>query len=47
MDRPRPLAAAGIPFAFRYESGGGRTVTGVPGGRAPFIVPAREPEPAR
>ncbi|MEV4670632.1 MULTISPECIES: M23 family metallopeptidase [Actinomadura] len=47
MDRPRPLAAAGIPFAFRYESGGGRTVTGVPGGRAPFTVPARDPEPAR
>ncbi|WP_396450217.1 M23 family metallopeptidase [Actinomadura sp.] len=41
MDRPRPLAAAGVPFAFPYESGG-RTETGVPGARAPFTVPAPE-----
>ncbi|WP_433463619.1 peptidoglycan DD-metalloendopeptidase family protein [Spirillospora sp. CA-128828] len=38
MDRPRPLAAAGLPFAFPYESDG-RTRTGVPGSRAPFTAP--------
>ncbi|MGP4026486.1 M23 family metallopeptidase [Actinomadura sp. 3N407] len=37
MDRPRPLAAAGLPFAFPYE-GGGETRTGVPGGRRPFVA---------
>lgn len=44
MDRPRPMAAAGLPFAFRFESGG-ETRTGVPGGRRPF-VPATDDEPA-
>ena len=43
MDRPRPLAAEGLPFAFAYESGG-ETLTGVPGGRRPF-VPVADGEP--
>ncbi|HEU5032933.1 MAG TPA: M23 family metallopeptidase [Spirillospora sp.] len=49
MDRPRPLAAAGIPFAFPYTSAG--TIrTGVPGARRPFTA-ARDhvpgpPQPA-
>lgn len=44
MDRPRPLAAAGLPFAFPYEIGG--TVhTGVPASRRPFnLVPAQAPD---
>lgn len=37
MDRPGPLAATGLPFAFPYESGG-ETRTGVPGGRRPFTA---------
>ncbi|MEV4001372.1 M23 family metallopeptidase [Actinomadura sp. NPDC049753] len=37
MDRPRPLAAAGLPFAFPYESGG-ENRSGVPGGRRPFTT---------
>ncbi|TDD33246.1 M23 family metallopeptidase [Actinomadura sp. KC06] len=45
MDRPRPLAAAGLPFAFRYESDG-ELQTGVPGGRAPFIPVTDEPASA-
>ncbi|WP_141582290.1 M23 family metallopeptidase [Actinomadura sp. WMMA1423] len=42
MDRPRPLAAAGLPFALPYESGG-EARTGVPGGLRPctLAVPAR------
>ncbi|XRQ10120.1 M23 family metallopeptidase [Actinomadura welshii] len=44
MDRPRPLAAAGVPFAFRHESGDG-TGAVVPGGRRPFVLSAA-PEPA-
>ncbi|MFI0366398.1 M23 family metallopeptidase [Actinomadura sp. 1N219] len=50
MDRPRPLAAAGLPFAFRYENDGyesdGETRTGVPGGREPFIPVTDEPASA-
>jgi hypothetical protein len=47
MDRPRPLAAAGIPFAFPYEAGG-RTETAVPGARTPFTSPSPEtPVPGR
>jgi hypothetical protein len=42
MDRPRPMAAAGLPFAFPYESGG-ETRTGVPGGRRPFTTAAGAP----
>ncbi|MGI5420233.1 M23 family metallopeptidase [Actinomadura luteofluorescens] len=42
MDRPRPLAAAGLPFAFPYESGG-EAWTGVPGGRRPFTTAAGVP----
>ncbi|GAA1865726.1 M23 family metallopeptidase [Actinomadura bangladeshensis] len=42
MDRPRPLAAAGIPFAFRYETGG-RPELGAPSARTPFTAPASEP----
>jgi hypothetical protein len=42
MDRPGPLAAAGIPFAFPFEHGG-RIETGVPGASAPFTVTAAEP----
>ncbi|TDD83605.1 M23 family metallopeptidase [Actinomadura darangshiensis] len=44
MDRPRPLAAAGLPFAFPYEAGG--TVhTGVPGARRPFtLAPSHAPD---
>ncbi|MFI0406216.1 M23 family metallopeptidase [Actinomadura sp. 3N508] len=45
MDRPRPLAAAGLPFAFRYESDG-ETHTGVPGGRRPFVPATGEPASA-
>ncbi|MEU5987523.1 M23 family metallopeptidase [Spirillospora sp. NPDC047418] len=41
MDRPGPLAAAGIPFAFRYETGG-RAETGVPSARAPFTATGAE-----
>lgn len=37
MDRPRPLTAAGLPFAFSYESGG-ENRSGVPGGRRPFTT---------
>ena len=37
MDRPGALVAAGLPFAFPYESGG-ETRTGVPGGRKPFVA---------
>ncbi|HEY8481945.1 MAG TPA: M23 family metallopeptidase [Spirillospora sp.] len=37
MDRRRPGTAAGIPFVFRYESDG-EGITGVPGGRRPFVV---------
>ncbi|MFG2249682.1 M23 family metallopeptidase [Spirillospora sp. NPDC048823] len=44
MDRPRPVAAAGLPFTFRYESGG-ETRTGVPGGRRPFVASVDQ-EPA-
>jgi hypothetical protein len=42
MDRPRPLTAAGIPFAFTYDADG-TTRTGAPGSRRPFTaaVPAR------
>src|SRR5690606_30900013 len=36
MDRPRPGTAAGVPFAFRYESDG-EVRTGVPAGRRPFV----------
>lgn len=36
MDRPGPMAAAGLPFAFRYESDG-QARTGVPGARKPFV----------
>ncbi|TDB97441.1 M23 family metallopeptidase [Actinomadura sp. 7K534] len=41
MDRRRPVAAAGLPFAFRYESGG-EVRTGVPGGRRPFVPVTEE-----
>ncbi|TDE32562.1 M23 family metallopeptidase [Actinomadura sp. 6K520] len=41
MDRPRPGAAAGVPFAFRFESGG-EVRTGVPGGRRPFVPVTEE-----
>ncbi|SFP19698.1 Peptidase family M23 [Actinomadura madurae] len=37
MDRPRPLTAAGIPFAFPYDSDGS-TRTGAPGARRPFTA---------
>ncbi|MFA1538390.1 hypothetical protein [Actinomadura monticuli] len=47
MDRPRPMAAAGLPFAFRYAPGG-RTETGVPGARTPFTPVSLEiPAPCR
>jgi murein DD-endopeptidase MepM/ murein hydrolase activator NlpD len=42
MDGPRPLIAAGVPFAFPYESDG-ETRTGVPGGQRPFTVDATIP----
>jgi hypothetical protein len=42
MDGPRPLIAAGVPFAFPYESDG-ETRTGVPGGRRPFVASADVP----
>ncbi|NDU73888.1 peptidoglycan DD-metalloendopeptidase family protein [Actinomadura sp. DSM 109109] len=42
MDRPRPLAAAGLPFAFPFETGG-EARTGVPGGRRPFTAAAGAP----
>ncbi|TDB86161.1 M23 family metallopeptidase [Actinomadura sp. KC216] len=45
MDRPRPMAAAGVPFAFRYESDG-EVCTGVPGGRRPFVATTDEPASA-
>lgn len=41
MDRPRPMAAAGLPFAFPYETGG-RTETGAPGTRTPFTPASPE-----
>ncbi|MFB4316063.1 M23 family metallopeptidase [Actinomadura sp. 21ATH] len=37
MDGPRPLVAAGIPFAFPYETDG-ELRTGVPGGRRAFVA---------
>ncbi|TDC55210.1 M23 family metallopeptidase [Actinomadura sp. KC345] len=43
MDRPGALIAAGLPFAFPYESGG-ETRTGAPGGRRPFVA-AMDKEP--
>jgi hypothetical protein len=42
MDRPRPLAAAGLPFALPYESGG-EALTGVPGGLRPCVLAAGPP----
>ncbi|MFB4306655.1 M23 family metallopeptidase [Actinomadura sp. GTD37] len=44
MDRPRPMTAAGLPFAFPYEAGG-RTETGVPGARTPFTPAAPDTPP--
>ena len=41
MDRPRPMSAAGVPFAFPYEAGG-RTQTGAPGTQTPFTAAAPE-----
>ncbi|NKZ02928.1 M23 family metallopeptidase [Actinomadura latina] len=47
MDRPRPLAAAGIPFAFPYASAG-QTRMGVPGTRTAFTCENPEtPVPGR
>ncbi|TDC93554.1 M23 family metallopeptidase [Actinomadura sp. 7K507] len=47
MDRPGAMAAAGLPFAFPYESDG-ETRTSVPGGRTPFVATAdREPAAIR
>nr|BFE35476.1 hypothetical protein GCM10010200_077270 [Actinomadura rugatobispora] len=37
MDSPRHMVAAGLPFAFPYESDG-ESRTGVPGGRRPFVA---------
>ncbi|XVQ13994.1 M23 family metallopeptidase [Spirillospora sp. CA-255316] len=37
MDSPRHMIAAGVPFAFPYESDG-EIRTGVPGGQRPFVV---------
>ncbi|MFI0349452.1 M23 family metallopeptidase [Actinomadura sp. 9N407] len=47
MDGPRPLIAAGVPFAFPYRDddaeADGEARTGVPGGRRPFVVDAGVP----
>jgi hypothetical protein len=40
MDGPRHMIAAGVPFAFPYESDG-EIITGVPGGQRPFVAGTR------
>ena len=40
MDGPRHIIAAGVPFAFPYESDG-ESRTGVPGGQRPFLAGAQ------
>ncbi|NEA29371.1 M23 family metallopeptidase [Actinomadura bangladeshensis] len=42
MDRPGPLVAAGIPFAFPYETGD-RPELGAPSARTPFTATGSEP----
>ncbi|MFI0446279.1 M23 family metallopeptidase [Actinomadura sp. 6N118] len=46
MDRPRPMIANGVPFAFERYEVDGEEQRGVPGGHRPFTVPTTDHAPA-